>query len=129
MATTYGKKTRMSKNKQTYGVWAENSDSDDDAQPSIGSFAGTRKTKKADYTKQMNFVSGGMQGQKKKDGKKDEEQDEYEEESSRRQIESGGESSEDERPSFGGSSGGGSRSSFKPGSGAGRREDQGQIAG
>ena len=35
MTSSYGKK-RMSKNKQIYGVWADNSDSEEDARPSFG---------------------------------------------------------------------------------------------
>jgi len=125
MNTAYGKK-RQSKNKAIYGVWAENSDSDGEQEASIGTFAGTRKTRKTDYTKQMNFVSGGIQGQKKKQQEQEDEDDEQESRQPRR-IESGGESSEDERPSFGGGGGSGRRS--KPGEGAGRMENRGEIAG
>ena len=35
MTSSYGKK-RMSKNKQIYGVWADNSDSEEEARPSFG---------------------------------------------------------------------------------------------
>ena len=48
-------------------MWAEKSDSEEEgAGPSIGSFAGTKRSRnKVDYTAAMNFVSGGIQGKEK----------------------------------------------------------------
>ncbi|XP_023335481.1 tuftelin-interacting protein 11 [Eurytemora carolleeae] len=125
MTSSYGKK-RTSKNKQIYGVWADKSDSEEDEGPSIGSYAGTKRGKKVDYTASMNFVSAGIAGkEKKKEG--DEEDEEGGEEMRARGIESGGDSSDDDRPRFGGSGRGGG-SMFTPRA-AGRMEDAGQIAG
>ena len=52
---------RQSKNRATYGIWAENSDDDDDGdlRPSFG---GGGKSRKANYTGPVGFVSAGIQG-------------------------------------------------------------------
>jgi len=123
MNTSYASKRKTSKNQQTYGIWADKSDDEEEGGPSIGSFAGTKRGKKVDYTAQMNFVSGGIAG-KEKGKTKDDEEDDYE--SRPREIESGGDSSDDDKPSFGG--GKGIKSAFS-GRQAGRMEDAGQIAG
>mgnify|MGYP001200851302 CR=1 FL=1 len=58
MRSSYGKRTRMSKNKTIYGVWADNSDSEgEEVRPSFGG--------KKDYSAPVNFVSAGIQNQKK----------------------------------------------------------------
>ncbi|XP_064606027.1 tuftelin-interacting protein 11-like [Liolophura sinensis] len=59
---------RISKNKATYGIWAE-SDDEEDTRPSLG------RKKKANYTAPIGFISGGLkQGSKVvKPGQEDEE--------------------------------------------------------
>ena len=54
------RRPRISKNRATYGIWAENSDDDDvDARPSFGG----EKSKKGfgNYTAPVGFVSAGIQ--------------------------------------------------------------------
>ena len=58
------KRPRISKNRATYGIWAENSDEEDDpdARPSFG--GGGRRPKgggRGDYTAPVGFVSAGIQ--------------------------------------------------------------------
>jgi len=109
MNTSYGRK-RMSKNQATYGIWAENSDSDGEGEVRAG-FGSKKKSR--DFTAPIGFVSGGIQGEKKK--KKDEEEN---------REESGGSSDEGEANiGRAGGSGLGYRSK------AGRVESEGQIAG
>lgn len=105
MTTSYGRK-RMSKNQATYGIWADNSDSEGEPRAGFGSNKGKR-----DFTASIGFVSGGIVGQKKK---KDEEE----------QEESAGSSDEEaDTKSRAGGSGLGYRSK------AGRVESEGQVAG
>ena len=55
----YGlRRPRISKNKATYGIWAEDSDNEDDpdARPSFGG----KNASKGDYTAPIGFVSGGF---------------------------------------------------------------------
>jgi len=109
MTTSYGRK-RMSKNQATYGIWAENSDSEGEGEVRAG--FGSKKASR-DFTAPIGFVSGGIQGEKKK--KKDEEED---------KEDSGGSSDEGEaNAGRAGGSGLGYRSK------AGRVESEGQIAG
>jgi len=126
MSSSYGKK-RMSKNQQIYGVWADDSDKEEEeGAPSIGSFAGTKRNRsKVDYAASLNFVSAGIAGKEKITKKgADEDDDDDDDRPERRGIESGGDSSDEEgRPSFGGSKGGGSV--FKPKA----AQETGQIAG
>merc|ERR1712157_174912 len=57
------KRKRQSKHKQTYGIWADESDGEEDARPSFS----TGKRKK-DYTAPVSFVSGGTKaGTKEKE--------------------------------------------------------------
>lgn len=42
----------------------------EDEGPSIGSYAGTKRGKKVDYTASMNFVSAGIAGKEKVKSKK-----------------------------------------------------------
>jgi len=103
MTSSYGKK-RMSKNKQIYGVWADNSDSEEEARPSFGG--------KRDYSAPVNFVSAGIQ--KKKD------------EAEEAKADDDASSDEDQgrgRTGFGGGGFGSGRHK------AGRVEGEGQIAG
>uniref|UniRef100_A0A0N5AM51 G-patch domain-containing protein n=1 Tax=Syphacia muris TaxID=451379 RepID=A0A0N5AM51_9BILA len=59
-----GARRGFSKNQQLYGIWADKEDSDEeDAHAGFGSF-GTRKKNK-NYSAPVNFVSGGIKGQKK----------------------------------------------------------------
>ena len=110
MRSSYGKRTRMSKNKAIYGVWADNSDSEgEEVRPSFGG--------KKDYSAPVNFVSAGVQNQKK-DRDKESETVPDDPEVSSDEDESGG----PRRTGFGG--GGAFRSQR-----AGRVESEGQIAG
>jgi tuftelin-interacting protein 11 len=62
MTTSYARK-RMSKNQATYGIWADNNDSEGEVEPKAG--FGSNKGKR-DFTAPKGFVSGGIVGQKKK---------------------------------------------------------------
>ena len=62
MTPNYGRK-RMSKNQATYGIWADNNDSEGEVEPKAG--FGSNKGKR-DFTAPKGFVSGGIVGQKKK---------------------------------------------------------------
>jgi len=108
MSTSYGRK-RMSKNQATYGIWADNSDSEGEGEPKAG--FGSNKGKR-DYTAPIGFVSGGIVGQKKK---KDEEE----------QEESVGSSGDEGGVGSGRAGGSGLGYRGK----AGRVESEGQIAG
>ena len=109
MSSSYGRR-RMSKNKAIYGVWADNSDSEEEtsARPSFGG--------KRDFSAPVNFVSAGVQNQKKK-------QDNTEDVREAVKDDSGGSSDDDEAPRRTGFGGGGYRGR------AGRVESEGQIAG
>merc|ERR1711937_326557 len=58
------KRKRQSKHKQTYGIWADESDEDADARPSFA--PGKRKK---DYTAPVSFVSGGTKAGTKSEEK------------------------------------------------------------
>jgi len=107
MNTSYGRK-RMSKNQATYGIWADNSDSEGEGELRAG--LGSNKGKR-DFSAPIGFVSGGIQGEKKK--KEDEEE------------ESGGSSDDGDATST--SRPGGSGLGYR--GKAGRVESEGQIAG
>ena len=109
MSSSYGRR-RMSKNKAIYGVWADNSDSEEEtsARPSFGG--------KRDFSAPVSFVSAGVQNQKKK-------QDNTEDVREAVKDDSGGSSDDDEAPRRTGFGGGGYRGR------AGRVESEGQIAG
>ena len=110
MSSSYGRRKRPSKNKAIYGVWADNSDSEgEEARPSFGG--------KRDYSAPVNFVSAGVQNQKKDKIKEAEDAADDMEASS---DEEAGPS----RIGFGGGEGLGFR-----GQKAGRVESEGQIAG
>lgn len=55
------RRPRMSKNRAIYGIWAENSDEEDDpdARPSFGRAGGSRSSRS--YTAPVGFVSAGVQ--------------------------------------------------------------------
>lgn len=57
------RRPRMSKNQATYGIWAENSDEDDDpdARPSFGNVPRRSRGARANYTAPVGFVSAGVQ--------------------------------------------------------------------
>ncbi len=95
------RRPRMSKNRATYGIWAENSDEEDEVEARPG-FGGRRRKggAGANYTAPVGFVSAGVQGgaKDKKDKKdQDEERDPLEGPSGLGGDRSrGGSSSEDE---------------------------------
>ena len=113
MTSSYGRK-RMSKNQAIYGVWAENSDSEEEGGAPRPSFGG-----KKDYSAPIGFVSAGIQG-KKKD--KDQDQEPAEEDGNL------GASSDEEEAGGRTGFGGGGRGFGSRGK-AGRVESEGQIAG
>ena len=105
------RRKKFSKNQAIYGVWADNSDSEEE--PARPSFGGRK-----DYSAPVNFVSAGVQNQKKDKNKEAAEPEPVSEGSSDEGGAGGG------RAGFGGGGGGlGYRS------GAGRVESEGQIAG
>lgn len=54
------RRPKQSKNRATYGIWAENSDEEDsEARPTFS--GGPRKKGRADYTAPLGFVSAGIQ--------------------------------------------------------------------
>ena len=59
------RRPRQSKNKATYGIWAEDSDEEADARPSFGSAGGAggfgRKSGTGNYSAPVGFVSAGIQ--------------------------------------------------------------------
>ncbi|XP_059486517.1 septin-interacting protein 1 [Neocloeon triangulifer] len=123
---------RLSKNKQIYGIWAE--DSDDEAGTSSSrrpSFKPTKK--KQSYTAPVSFVAGGIQqaGKKKaeKTAVKKENEGEEDEEQTETQANSSSEEEQMPRAGFGKRSGLGG-SSKRSGFGAGPSfEIDGDIAG
>ena len=57
------RRPRISKNRATYGIWAEDSDDDDpDARPSFGGGGppASKKSGRMDYSAPIGFVSGGL---------------------------------------------------------------------
>ena len=110
MTSSYGKRRGRSKNQEIYGVWAGNSDSEEEARPSFGG--------KRDYSAPVNFVSAGVQNQKKK--AEDDHEDKAEESAG-----SSDEETSSGRSGFGGGGGGFGFRSHK----AGRVDSEGQIAG
>ena len=65
----YGlQRPKQSKNRATYGIWADNSDDDEiDARPTFS--GGSRKKGRSDYTAPLGFVSAGIQGSSKEKNK------------------------------------------------------------
>ena len=61
------RRPRQSKNKATYGIWAEDSDEEADARPAFGSAGGAgaggfaKKSGKGSYSAPVGFVSAGIQ--------------------------------------------------------------------
>ena len=59
------RRPRQSKNRATYGIWAEDSDEEADATPSFGSAGGAggfgRKSGSGNYSAPVGFVSAGIQ--------------------------------------------------------------------
>ena len=59
------RRPRQSKNRATYGIWAEDSDEEADARPSFGSAGGAggfgRKSGTGNYSAPVGFVSAGIQ--------------------------------------------------------------------
>ncbi len=59
------RRPRQSKNRATYGIWAEDSDEEADARPSFGSGgfvgSGSSRGRGANYSAPVGFVSAGIQ--------------------------------------------------------------------
>ena len=62
------RRPKQSKNRATYGIWADNSDEDEeDSRPHFS--GGSRKKGRADYTAPLGFVSAGIQKSSKDESK------------------------------------------------------------
>ena len=62
------RRPKQSKNRVTYGIWADNSDEDEeDSRPHFS--GGSRKKGRADYTAPLGFVSAGIQKSSKDESK------------------------------------------------------------